>query len=200
MYSSLHAYDFEKKGVYYNIKGEEAVVTHSDVLVISLDNIEEYTQPFKIIIPESVKYNKKNYPVTKIEAKAFASSVKKLVSIKIPESVVSIGTAAFRRCKDLSFVNIPESITIIESEVFSGCEHLKTINIPKGVNTIGNEAFCGCVALKKIYCYALEPPMVETDSFKDVKASDVTLYVPADAVENYKKHTIWGQFNIYAGK
>lgn len=42
--------------------------------------------------------------------------------------------------------------------------------------------------------------MLETNSFKDVKASDVTLYVPADAVENYKKHPIWGQFNICVEK
>lgn len=152
--TSLYAYDFEKKGVYYNIKGEEAVVTSTNQVVFNFDNINEISQPVKVVIPEFVKYNKKKYLVTGIEDKSFCLFVRKMTSISIPKSVKFIGKRAFARCNDL----------------------------------------------KKIYCQAIESPMVEPDAFDELKVSDITLYVPADAVDKYKNHPVWGKFKVCAGK
>ena len=168
MYSSLHAYDFEKKGIYYNIKGEEAVVTYRDTKVFTLENANE---TFRLTIPKSIKYNKTEYLVTEIGNNAFAAELRltsvtipntivfidryafrncsALSSIKIPNSVRNIGQGAFERCNGLRSIIMPENVTEIACELFSGCDHLKAVTIPKGTVRIGENAFSGCVALKR---------------------------------------------------
>ena len=47
----------------------------------------------------------------------------------IPNSVTSIGNAAFRGCSSLTSVTIPNSVTSIGSEVFYGCSSLTSINV-----------------------------------------------------------------------
>ena len=59
----------------------------------------------------------------------------------IPNSVTSIGIAAFEWCKGLTSLNIPESVTSIGSSAFESCKNLKEIVIPNSVISIGNFAF-----------------------------------------------------------
>ena len=48
--------------------------------------------------------------------------------IKIPDSVETIGNAAFRYCQNLSEVKLPASLKAIQSYVFGGCSGLKTVS------------------------------------------------------------------------
>ena len=48
--------------------------------------------------------------------------------IKIPDSVETIGNAAFRYCRNLSEVKLPASLKAIQSYVFGGCSGLKTVS------------------------------------------------------------------------
>ena len=47
-----------------------------------------------------------------------------LVSIIIPENVVSIGTWAFSGCYDLASITIPSSVTDIGTSTFQFCRNL----------------------------------------------------------------------------
>ena len=47
-----------------------------------------------------------------------------LTSISIPDSVVSIGYAAFFNCAELTSVTLPDSLKSISPGAFSGCESL----------------------------------------------------------------------------
>jgi len=51
----------------------------------------------------------------------------KLISVVIPGSVTSIGTAAFDGCRNLAKVTIPYGIHKLESDIFAGCTSLSTI-------------------------------------------------------------------------
>ena len=73
-----------------------------------------------------------------------------LTSIRIPNSVTSIGVMAFAYCSNLKSVTIPNSVTCIESISFFGCSSLKSINIPNSVTRIGNSAFQDCSSLTSI--------------------------------------------------
>ena len=67
-----------------------------------------------------------------------------LTSITIPDSVTTIGSSAFSGCSSLTSVTIPDSVTTIGSSAFSGCSSLTSVTIGDSVTTIGNNAFNGC--------------------------------------------------------
>ena len=102
----------------------------------------------KINIPETVPYNGVTYSVTSIGESAFENSG--LTSITIPNSVTSIGWAAFCECLDLTSIIIPNSVTSIGEEAFCECVDLTSITIPNSVTSIGEEAFSYCSGLTTI--------------------------------------------------
>jgi len=67
-----------------------------------------------------------------------------LISIKIPNSITSIGFAAFAGCSSLTSITIPNSVTYIGDDAFSGCSSLTSITIPSRVTYIGDGAFADC--------------------------------------------------------
>ena len=67
----------------------------------------------------------------------------------IPNSVITIGYAAFYGCSSLTSIIIPNSVTTIDFEAFSGCSSLTRVNIGNSVMTIGYYAFYGCSSLKE---------------------------------------------------
>ena len=83
-----------------------------------------------------------------------------LVSIKIPNSVTTIGGISswpnveyggvFWECSNLTSITIPSSVTFIGSSTFNGCSSLTSITIPNSVTYIGNQAFDGCKGLTSI--------------------------------------------------
>ena len=94
-----------------------------------------------VTIPAAVKVMEAEYTVTSINAGAF-NSCKKLETITIPDSVMSIGEQAFSftGLKSVSFEN-NSKLTSIGKSAFSGCTSLGTITIPNSVTSIGWGAF-----------------------------------------------------------
>lgn len=97
----------------------------------------------------------------------------KLISIDLPESLISIGNDAFGQChylKNLEFKNpetvfegriapmayaletvvLPSNIKVIPSGAFYYCESLSDIRIPETVKYIRDGAFRGCKSLQEI--------------------------------------------------
>jgi len=70
-----------------------------------------------------------------------------LTSIKMPESLKSIGKEAFRNCNGLTSITIGKNVTDIEYGAFSGCENLTSVTIPSSVTSIGENAFWYCTGL-----------------------------------------------------
>ena len=109
----------------------------------------------KVVIPESVIYNEKPYPVTAIGYEAFYYC-SGLTSVTIPNSVKSIDDYAFFYCIGLTSLIIPNSVTSIGNYAFIG-NHLNSIIIGTGVLTIGSSAFSG-INLRKIIWLTKTPP------------------------------------------
>ena len=73
-----------------------------------------------------------------------------LKSIKIPNSVTSIGNEAFSICDGLTSVTIPNSVTSIGNDAFWSCQKLSSVTISNSVTSIGNRAFSNCKKLTSI--------------------------------------------------
>ena len=81
--------------------------------------------------------------------KAF-SWCERMVSISIPDSVTYIGDGAFNGCTRLESITIPDGVTRIGKATFRLCESLSSVSIPDSVTEIGEKAFARCVSLSAI--------------------------------------------------
>ena len=98
----------------------------------------------ELTIPETIE----GYPVTDIGEWAFENCTE-LTNVKIPDSVINIGSGAFQYCNFTS-VAIPDSVANIGGNAFYDCANLKSITIPNGVTSIEDSTFYGCTNLTSI--------------------------------------------------
>lgn len=96
----------------------------------------------EIIIPEKIN----NRTVIAVGNDAF-KYCEKITSVKLPDTVQTIGDSAFLKC-GIKTMTIPDGVKTLESNVFAGSE-LEEITIPPSVTTIEGGAFRD-TPLKKI--------------------------------------------------
>lgn len=88
------------------------------------------------------------YPVVEIGANAFPCV--DVTSISLPNTITSIGSAAFGNCKALTSIAIPEGVKSIESYTFGNCSALANITIPGSVTHIQDRAFNYCTGFTRV--------------------------------------------------
>lgn len=72
-----------------------------------------------------------------------------LTTVKLPESITSIGTYAFAYSA-LTSMQLPETVSLLGERCFFQCKKLESVNIPQALETVSNYAFSYCTALKSI--------------------------------------------------
>ena len=94
--------------------------------------------------------------------------------------------------------SIPEGVTNIMENVFQNCTKLETITLPSSVSLIGQMAFNSCKSLTILYCKAITPPQIESNSniFRNIETVP-TIYVPFYVVETYKTTQWWKEYASY---
>ena len=115
-------------------------------------------------------------------------------TVILGEGLTSIGTSAFSDCSSLTTINIPEGVTSIGAGAFYDCSSLTSITIPESATSIGEWAFSKCSSLVDVYCYAETVPPTDGDVFTGSYPENITLHVPAVALENYKTTAPWNDF------
>jgi hypothetical protein len=91
----------------------------------------------------------KKLGITIIEVEAFAFE-KYVTSVKIPDGVIRIDSAAFFACRNLTSVSMPKSLTFIGNRAFEDCTALASVEIPSSVKSVGNDAFSHCISLTAV--------------------------------------------------
>jgi len=157
----------------------------------SVNTIEDYTfygceSLTSITIPNLV---------TDIGRYAFAWC-KSLTSVIIPDSVTTIGNVAFWDCTHLISLTVGNSVTIIGDRAFQNCYFLQNITLPKSVTTIGSSAFDYCVNLSFIRCEATTPPVIDSNTFRNVPKT-IPVYVPCNSYNAYKTADYWKNFTNF---
>lgn len=87
--------------------------------------IYEDGQAGDLVIPETIRIKDDDYTVVEIPDEGFSGT--HYSSITIPNTVTSIGEAAFYYCANLEYVTIGAGILKIGRRPFQGCEHLREL-------------------------------------------------------------------------
>lgn len=157
--TGLYAYDFTVDGIFYKITSKTDFTCG-----VTYNNGGTYNSySGEIIIPERVLYNNIEYIVTSIEYTAF-KGCQRLRSVKMPETIESIGSCAFMDCILLHDISIPSNVTDIPLSCFKDCISLENITLGK-ISDIRNSAFEGCLSLEKILIPA-SITKIEWEAFK----------------------------------
>ena len=125
-----------------------------------------------VVIPETVNYNNRTYAI--LTVKGFGSS--KLSSVKLPQSLKTIGNSAFYGCSKLKEIEIPNGIETIKSDAFGSCG-LSSVVIPTSVKKIEFLAFEYNRSLMEVFFLGSEKPEIGSNVFYSCHSA-LTLYVP----------------------
>lgn len=136
-------HDFEVDGIFYNINGDEAIVTFKG------ESSRDYSDEYRgdVILPENVTFEGKTYPVTTIGRYAFDLNYN-IKSITIPNSVKKIEELAFQKCSGLTELHLPNSVTHIADYAFVFCDNIIKATIPNNLDSLGIFPFQDCSSLR----------------------------------------------------
>ena len=172
-----------QQGAPENKEWEIVEVESGDFRGIILENgtvrIESYNgTATDVVIPSEIEGHK----VTEIGGSTFNHNTT-LISIIIPEGVVTIGMDAFYGCTSLKKVTIPNSVKVIQSYAFAECTSLASVEIPDSVISIGWYAFGECTALESIKL-SENVTMIESMTFSNcISLKEINLPESITAIE-----------------
>lgn len=153
--------------------------------------------------------------ITEIPGYMF-TGCKTLGAIEIPNKVSDIGQSAFLNCSSLKNVSFPSSLFRISTMAFASsgvteaviksasfkmlgqqafyeCADLKSVTLPASTSNIGQEAFVG-TSLETLTCEATGVPYANANMCSDSTYSTCKLYVPEEAIDDYKQSNVWSKF------
>ncbi len=128
--------------------------------------------------------------LTIIENSAFYGCTS-LTNVIFGTSLQKINGYAFGRCNHLTNIELPNNLPSVGCGAFLGCTALGKVVLGKGLTSIEKSAFEKCNKLYDIYCYAIEPPAANTNSFSNY---NVYLHVPCENLRNYQLDVLFGSF------
>lgn len=124
--------------------------------------------------------------VTAISRNAFLNH-KRLRTVHIPDTVLTIYDGAFSGCERLLGVKLPRNLMFIGSQAFGFCK-IKRISIPKSTYYIAPDAFCECYSLRAIKVAKDNEVYSSLDS-KHLGSKDGTrffFYAPGSRAKEYE--------------
>ena len=104
-----------------------------------------------------------------------------------------IGSECFSNCSNLNNFTIPNSVTSIGFAAFQG-SGLTSITIPSNVTSIGTAAFSDCSGLTTVRVESTTPPLDFAGGAFDNNAEGRKIYVPAESVDAYRRAEGWSQY------
>ena len=110
-------------------------------------------------------------------------------------AVTSIGQYAFAYCTSLTSVTIPNSVTSIGLAAF-GLTGLTSVTIPNSVTNIEQYAFAYCSNLTSVICNASVPITIDASVFEGVNQSGCILVVTAGTIATYEAAGVWQDFGL----
>ena len=108
-----------------------------------------------------------------------------------PSGVEKVRSCAFSGNQNLKHIYFQEGLKGVGDNAFS-YGPLESVSYPSSFTDQSRYNFSGCDKIKAIYCHATTPPSAYFGS-TDKIINEITLYVPAEAIDAYKNHEHWGK-------
>lgn len=203
------AYDCKVNGIYYDLKSDHAVVTYEKWLTSASHQpgqsngksggSSDYAGD--IVIPSSITYEGKVYPVTEIGECAF-DKCKDVTSIAIPSSIIRVGSYAFRECTGLTALVIPNDAASVDNQVFYGCENLLSVHLPNGMKEMNSALFANCKKLESVnipnsITYIDVNAFMNCNSLSKVIVSDLANWCQLK-LYNYTANPLYRALHLYS--
>ena len=115
----------------------------------------------------------------------------------VQDGVRSIGWGAFSELPELEVITIPDCVTDIAAYAFSWCSNLKKVVLSSHLERINYyNPFLGSPNIEEIYFRSYLPPAYSDTQFYEYECSNLTVYVPEETLNLYKKSG-WYQYAPY---
>lgn len=122
-----------------------------------------------------------------------------LTAVTLPNSLKWVGPYSFEY-SGIKEITIPDSVTQIRYESFYGtdglfnsCSALTSATIGSGITDLKNYTFNNCTSLETVTMKPTTPPVIGNNTFNNC-TSLAHIYVPEEAVEDYKAATGWSNY------
>ena len=126
-----------KKSTYSGAAERSSNESGSSDFSVRGNTLERYVgTASEVVIPQGIKSIKNAF-----------SECDTVTDVVIPDSVTTIGNAAFYGCRSLKKIVIPDSVIRIGAYAFDGCGSLASVILSKNITNIGLGTFNGCVSL-----------------------------------------------------
>lgn len=132
------------------------------------------------------------------------SALSSAISGSARSEVLSVIVSGIISSSDFSIVNYFDNCALFDFSRVTGVTEVpssafcyadvESVYLPSTIEKIGSYAFAYCSQLSSLTVYALTPPTLFSDTFRDV--SDLVVYVPAASVGLYQEDEGWGKFLI----
>jgi hypothetical protein len=114
--------------------------------------------------------------VVNIGNRAFASEY--ILSVEIPDGIITIGDYAFYYCVDLDSVTIGNNVETIGRNAFEFCTFISSVTIGNNVKSIGSSAFSDCYNLTSI---VIPDSVTSIGSSAFSSCENLTIYCEAES-------------------
>lgn len=101
-------------------------------------------------VPEKISYNGTEYTVIGVEGNAFNNDFETVTEITVPNSVTSLGGAAFANMDSLEKITIGNGVKSWGNKLAVNNDNLETVIIAEGATLIGDLAFRSCPKLANV--------------------------------------------------
>lgn len=124
-------------------------VKSADSLTCILTGRADTCRLSDLYIEQSVACRNKYYKVVGIADSAFLADTH-IETICLPHTLLSIGSCAFRGCRNLIAADIPDHVQSLGSMAFWGCSRLSDVHLPKALRRVPSSCFSK-TALVRVY-------------------------------------------------
>lgn len=148
-YNQLHYYSKPFETQIASGQNLRVQIIDSEVVILSNQEVEG-----EMILPETIKYRFREFPLRKIERYAFFGN-EKLTKVKLPENLRYLGEWSFSSCLQLGdTLVLPLGLEKIDRDVFTGTRFSHVFVKSRNLQTIdtleAKNYFFNCPTIKKI--------------------------------------------------